>query len=116
PATAALLALLVGALLLVMGLARLGVLVNLLSHPVISGFTSAAAIVIALSQAKDLFGLDIGRPDGVVDTVWTVGENIGDTSLTTLVLGLAVIVALVASRRYVPRFPAALGVVVLSSL
>lgn len=116
PATAALLALLVGGLLVVLGLLRLGVLVNLLSHPVISGFTSAAAIVIALSQLKDLLGLDIGRPDGVIETLSEVGTNIGDTSLVTLALGVAAVAILVTGRRLAPRFPTALLVVVLGSL
>jgi len=112
PATAALLALLVGGVLAVLGLLRLGVLVNLLSHPVISGFTSAAAIVIALSQVKDLFGLDIGRPEGVVETVRALAEGIGDTSAVTLALGVAAIALLVAGRRYAGRLPTALVVVV----
>jgi SulP family sulfate permease len=116
PATAALLALLVGGVLVVLGLLRLGVLVNLLSHPVISGFTSAAAIVIALSQVKDLFGLDIGRPDGVVDTLRALADNIGDTSLVTLAVGAVAIAVLVAGRRFAPKFPTALLVVVLGSL
>jgi len=116
PATAALLALLVGGVLAVLGLLRLGVLVNLLSHPVISGFTSAAAIVIALSQVKDLFGLDIGRPEGVVETVRALAEGIGDTSAVTLALGVAAIALLVAGRRYARRLPTALVVVVLATL
>lgn len=112
PAIAALLAMMVGGLLLALGLARLGVLVNLLSHPVISGFTSAAAIVIALSQVKDLLGVDIGRPDGVVDTVRALAENVGDTSAVTLAVGALAVAALVAGRRYAPRWPTALVVVV----
>lgn len=111
PATAALLALMVGAVLAVLGVLRLGVLVNLLSHPVISGFTSAAALVIALSQVKDLLGVDIGRPTGVIDTVRALLESTGDTSLVTLGLGALVIAALWAGRRYARRFPAPLVVV-----
>jgi sulfate permease, SulP family len=60
---AAMLALLVGAIQLLLGLLRAGRLTNLLSHPVISGFTSAAAIVIATSQLDKLFGLSIGSPE-----------------------------------------------------
>ncbi|HEX6417833.1 MAG TPA: sulfate permease [Acidimicrobiales bacterium] len=112
PALAGLLALMVGGLLLLLGLARLGVLVNLLSHPVISGFTSAAAIVIALSQVKDLLGVDIGRPEGVVETVRALAENAGGTSAVTLSVGLAAVAALWAGRRYKPRWPTALFVVV----
>jgi sulfate permease, SulP family len=116
PAVAALLAVLVGVVLLGLGLLRLGVLVNLLSHPVISGFTSAAAIVIALSQVKDLLGLDIGRPGGVVATVRAVVENVGDTSGVTLALGAVAIAVLALGRRFAPRFPTALLVVVAGSL
>jgi sulfate permease, SulP family len=115
-ALAALLALLVGGILLVLALLRLGVLVNLLSHPVISGFTSAAAIVIAFSQVKDLLGLDIGRQTRVVDTLRGVADNIGDTSATTLTLGIAAIGLLLAGRRYARRLPMALIVVVIGSL
>jgi SulP family sulfate permease len=116
PAAAAALALLVGGLLIALGLLRLGVLVNLLSHPVISGFTSAAAIVIAVSQAKDLLGLDIGRPDGLVDTLRALADGIGATNATTAVLATAAVAVLVAGRRYARRWPTALAVVVLATL
>ena len=62
-ALAGLLAVLVGAIQVLMGVLRLGVLVNFMSHSVLSGFTSAAAIVIAASQVKDLFGLDAERAE-----------------------------------------------------
>lgn len=116
PATAAALALLVGGLLIALGLLRLGVLVNLLSHPVISGFTSAAAIVIALSQVKDLLGLDIGRPDGLIDTLRALADGIGGTDAATATLAAAAIVVLVAGRRYARRWPTALAVVVLATV
>jgi SulP family sulfate permease len=116
PATAAALALLVGGLLVALGLLRLGVLVNLLSHPVISGFTSAAAIVIAVSQVKDLLGLDIGRSDGLIDTLRALADGIGGTDTATAVLAAAAIGALVAGRRYARRWPTALAVVVLATL
>jgi sulfate permease, SulP family len=115
-AMAALLALLVGGILLLLGILRLGVLVNLLSHPVISGFTSAAAVVIAFSQLKDLLGLDIGRRTRVVDTLRGVADNIGDTSAITLALGVAAIGLLLAGRRYAPRLPMALVAVIGGSL
>lgn len=105
PAVAALLALSVGAILLVAGIARLGFLVNFLSHPVISGFTSAAAITIALSQVKDLLGVDIGRPDGVVDTISSTFSSLGTTNAPTLVIAGVAVVALWGGRRLAPRAP-----------
>jgi sulfate permease, SulP family len=116
PATAALLAMVVGAVLVVLALARLGVLVNLLSHPVISGFTSAAALVIASSQVKDLLGVDIGRPDGVIDTTRALAAEIGATDPATLALGAGALIALAAGRRYARRFPMALAVVVVATV
>lgn len=115
PAVAALLALLVGGLLLIAGIARLGFLVNFLSHPVISGFTSAAAITIAASQIKDLLGIDIGRPDGVIETLRLSIESIADTNRWTLAIGLAAIVVLAAGKKLKPRFPTALLVLVVST-
>ncbi|MEZ5058929.1 MAG: SulP family inorganic anion transporter [Saprospiraceae bacterium] len=55
------LALFVGVIQFALGVFRLGFLVNFLSHPVISGFTSAAALIIGLSQLKHLLGVDIPR-------------------------------------------------------
>ncbi|MDZ7734222.1 MAG: SulP family inorganic anion transporter [Acidimicrobiia bacterium] len=115
-AIAALLALMVGAVLLVLGLLRLGVLVNLLSHPVISGFTSAAAIVIALSQVKDLLGVDVGRPEGVVGTVRALVDDLGAADPATMVLAALALLALALGRRYARRFPMPLLVVLAATV
>ena len=116
PAVAALLALTVGAVLVVAGLLRLGFLVNFLSHPVISGFTSAAAITIGLSQVKDLLGIDIGRPEGVIETVEALAADIGLVNGWTLAIGLGSIVALVLGKRFAPRAPVALIVLAIATL
>ena len=58
---AILLAFMMGALQVAFGIFRLGFLVNFLSKPVISGFTSAAALIIGINQFKHLFGIEIGR-------------------------------------------------------
>lgn len=88
---------LVGLTEFVMGLARLGTLVNFISHSVIVGFTSGAALLIAGSQLKHMFGLDIERTEHFHDTVMAVGVAIGDlnpyalsVALTTLVVGAVV--------------------------
>jgi SulP family sulfate permease len=109
--TAALLALMVGAILVGLGIARLGGLVSLLSHPVISGFISAAAIVIALSQVKDLLGIDIDRPHGVIDTVRALVAEAGTAHGLTVAIGLGAASMLVLGRRLSRRFPTPLLVV-----
>jgi SulP family sulfate permease len=113
--TAALLALMVGAVLVGLGIARMGGLVALLSHPVISGFISAAAIVIALSQVKDLLGLDIERPHGVIDTVLSLGAEVGAVHGLTAAIGLTAAAVLLAGRLLYRRLPTPLLVVAAST-
>ena len=66
---ALLLALMVGIIQLVMGIARMGIVTNFLSHPVLSGFTSAAALIIAFSQFEDLIGVGFHLPTAIVGGV-----------------------------------------------
>ncbi len=87
--TALTLALLVGVTQSVMGLLRLGFLVNFLSHPVLAGFTNAAAIVIGFSQVKHLLGYSVPRSDAFwQEVVWTAAR-VGETNLITLAIGVA---------------------------
>jgi SulP family sulfate permease len=109
---AALLALMVGIVHIVLGVGRLGFLVNFLSHSVLVGFTAAAAIIIGFSQAKHLFGISTERKDHFYETVIEFFDNVGDTNSTTLALGGTAIVALFLFKRFAPRVPAALLVVV----
>jgi SulP family sulfate permease len=113
---AALLALMVGVVHLVLGFGRLGFLVNFLSHSVLVGFTAAAAIIIGFSQAKHIFGISVARQEHFYETVAEVFAGLGDTNATTMILGLAAVSVLVALKRFVPRAPGALVVVVGSTL
>ena len=65
-ALALMLAFLVGAIQLALGLMRFGFITNFLSHPVLSGFTSAAALIIGLSQLKHLTGIPLGRSKNIM--------------------------------------------------
>ncbi len=113
---AALLALMVGVVHIVLGVGRLGFLVNFLSHSVLVGFTAAAAIIIGFSQAKHLFGISTDRKEHFYDTVREVIDNLSATNATTLVLGVIALVTLFLLKRFAPRVPAALVVVVASIL
>jgi len=111
-ALAGLLALLAGGLQIGAGLLRLGTLVSFLSVPVISGFTSAAALTIAANQVKDLLGVSAsGTSATLLDTVRGLLPRLGDTRLLTVAVGVGSIVALVLVRRFVPRLPGPLLVV-----
>ena len=109
---AILLSLMVGSIQLVLGLLRLGFLVNFLSHPVISGFTSAAAIIIALSQLKHVFGIDVGRGE-IYEIMAEIFHNIGSTSVATLIIAIASFVVLILSRKISRKIPGPLLVVII---
>jgi len=109
---AILLALIVGIIQFSMGALRLGFLVNFLSHPVIAGFTSAAALIIGFSQLKHLLGLDIPRGK-VHETLLAVFEKYAEINLPTMLLGMGAILVLLAIKRVNKRIPGPLIVVLL---
>ena len=107
------LSLLMGLMQVAFGIFRLGFLVNFLSKPVISGFTSAAALIIGLNQLKHLIGVDIGRSNRLQDLVIASIKNIGDINLITMAIGISSILILVFFKKLFKKIPAALVVVVL---
>ncbi len=115
-AWAALLAVMVGAIQALLGLLRAGFLVNLLSRPVISGFTTAAALTIALSQVRHLLGFEAPAGSGFFEIAGNVARSIGDIHGPTAVVGLASAVALVSLKRWRKNFPGPLFVVAVSTL
>lgn len=115
-AAAGVLALLVGAVHIVMGLGRLGFLVRLLSHPVLVGFTSAAALIIGFSQVKHIMGVSIGRSEHFYETVWHLIQAAGDAHGITLAIGLGAIALMVGLKRWMPVVPGALAAVVVTTL
>lgn len=113
---AILLALMVGILQLSLGLFRLGFLVNFLSHPVISGFTSAAALIIGLSQLKHLLGIDIPRSNYIHEILGNAIAHIGELSFPTLLVGLGGIGLILLVKRYVKAIPGPLVAVIFGIL
>ena len=107
------LALLVGVLQLVMGFFRMGFLANFLSRPVVNGFTSAAAVVIAVSQLKHLFGLEL-ETIGTFSTFVVVLQNLGQTNFYDLSIGIGAILVIWGLKRLHRKLPAAMLVVILS--
>jgi len=92
------LAFLSGAILLIMGVFRLGFLANFLSHPVIAGFITASGILIAASQLKHILGIS-SHGHSLVEVVWTLFQNLGDTNVITLVIGVSATAFLFWVRR-----------------
>jgi SulP family sulfate permease len=112
---AAVLALLVGAVHLVLKFGRLGFVTNFLSHSVLVGFTAASAVIIVASQVKHVLGISIPRTDSVLETSIEVAKELDQTHLPTLALGGSCIVAFLVIKRFAKRLPAAL-VVLLASI
>jgi sulfate permease, SulP family len=111
---ALLLSLMSGVIQLVLGLARAGFVMNFFSHPVLSGFTSAAAIIIGLSQAHHLLGVGIGG-GGLPEVVGGLIGAAGRVHPATLAIGIVSIGILVTVRRWKRTAPGALIVVVLGT-
>ncbi|MDB2606674.1 sulfate permease [Zobellia sp.] len=110
---ALLLAFMVGAVQLVLGVLRMGFLVNFLSKPVISGFTSAAALIIMFSQLKHLLGVDITRSNRFDLLLLNAFEKLPETNLYDFVIGFSGILIIVAVKKFDKRIPGILFVVII---
>lgn len=115
-AYAAFLALTVGVFQLCLGLLRLGVLVDFLSHPVVVGFTNAAALIIASSQVSKMFGLSVEKGEYHYETVWNIILALPQTHLVTFVMGLFAVFLLVYIKKAYPKAPNVLVAVVICTL
>jgi len=114
---AVILALFVGVFQLLLGLFKLGVLVNFLSHPVVIGFTNAAAIIIATSQISKLFGVTVEKAAHHYETVWRVLEAAATgTHMPTLLMGILSLAILILMKKFLPRWPNVLFAVVITTV
>jgi MFS superfamily sulfate permease-like transporter len=102
------LALMVGVLRLALGLFKLGSIVNLLSSPVIVGFTNAAALIIGLSQLSKIIGVPFPRTDNYLADLWHVVEQVGSTHWPTLLFALGAYGVIVGLKRTAPKLPGVL--------
>lgn len=95
-----------------LGLIRMGFITNLLAKPVISGFTSAAALIIGLNQLKYLLGIEIEKSNQVYKIILNALSNIGETHIATLAIGLLGILIIKGIKKISPKIPGALIAVV----
>ena len=102
-AVAILLAFLSGVFLLVLSLLRLGFLTNLLSHPVISGFISASALLIVIGQLKYLLGIE-SEGDTLIPLITSLYKHLSDINLPTFILSFTSIISLLLIRRHFSSF------------
>ncbi len=114
---AILLALIVGLFQLALGLLRLGVVINFISHPVVNGFTNAAAIIIATSQFSNLFGVHVAKAEKHYQTVFRVIEAAFNyTHWPTLFMGVLAILIMYTLKRFFRSLPNILIAVVITTI
>lgn len=106
----------VGVLELVMGLARLGTLVNFISHSVVIGFTAGAALLIIGNQFKHFFGLDIPRGLHFHETVWHLVTRFGEVNLYVTAVAVFTLVSGLACKKWLPKIPYMIMAMVLGSI
>ncbi|MBD3782333.1 MAG: SulP family inorganic anion transporter [Micrococcales bacterium] len=110
------LTLLTGAIQLVMGVARLGALVDFISHTVILGFTAGAALLIVASQVKNFFGLDIPREAKFHEVVLHLGGNVLAIEPWVLTTSLVTLLAALTAKRWAPKLPYMIVAMVIGSV
>jgi len=108
---AILVSLLAGIIQIALSIFKLGFLVNFLSHPVISGFTSAAAFIIIFSQVKYILGIEPDRGSNIIQTINGLTAKIHDTNMTALVIGITSLVIIILIKKVKKTIPGALIVV-----
>jgi MFS superfamily sulfate permease-like transporter len=110
------LALMVGVLRLTLGLLSLGAVVNLLSSPVIVGFTNAAALIIGLSQLSKVLGVPFPRTESYLVDLWRVIRQVPDSHLPTVAFALGAWLLIDWLRRRQPRLPGVLFAVLAATI
>lgn len=110
------LAMMVGVIQLVMGFLRFGFVVNLLSRPLIAGFTAAAALIICLSQLGALLGIETPRSLNAVTQVMSLFERVAELHPASFAISIAGISILLLGRKFAKKFPSALLAVVVTAL
>jgi sulfate permease, SulP family len=118
-ALAMFLTLIVGLFQFCLGFFRLGIIVNFLSHPVIVGFTNAAAMVIGLSQLSKIFGVAMPGAAGdhfLTVRIWGVLQQLGETHIPSLIMGLGAFTVMILMKKYVPKIPGVLVAVVATTV
>ncbi|MDD3884129.1 MAG: SulP family inorganic anion transporter [Gallionella sp.] len=107
---------LTGLFQLILGLARMGVLVNFISHTVVIGFTAGAAILIAGSQVKNFFGIDIARGAHFHEVLAELFRQIGDINPYVTIVGAVTLAAGIFAKKFTPKMPYMIVAMVVGSV
>lgn len=107
---------LVGLFKLTMGVARMGMLVNFISHSVVIGFTAGAGVLIAVSQLRNFFGVDLPASGSFYRTLEAFAGHVGAINPYELSVGLVTLASAVLARKFLPRFPYMIVAMVVGSV
>jgi SulP family sulfate permease len=107
---------LVGLFQLILGLARMGVLVNFISHTVVIGFTAGAAVLIAASQVKNFFGIAIERGAEFHVVIEQLFLQIGDINPYVTLIGAVTLASGILTKRFWPKVPYMIVAMVVGSV
>ena len=111
------LALVVGIFQFSLGVLRLGMVVNFLSHPVINGFTNAAAIIIASSQFSKFFGVYVDKAPHHYETMMRVAQAVMDyTHMPTLIYAISAVTIMALLKKFAPKVPNVLVAVLITTV
>ncbi len=106
-----------GGIIIIMGVSGIGAAIKYIPYPVTTGFTSGIAIIIASSQIKDLFGLQMGGVPAEFLEKWRAyGEHVNTWNPTTLGVGAGSLALLIIVRKVAPRLPWGIVAVIVGSL
>ena len=111
-ALAATMALFAGIIYLFLGIFRMGWVSNFLAASVLSGFIAGIAIDVAIGQLSNLFGVSVADGNSWQELLWTI-QALPDLNLTASVIGVTSLVILFSLRKWIPKIPGALVVVIL---
>lgn len=109
-AGAATLSVMVGLMLVLASLLRLGFVANFISEPVLTGFKSGIGLVIVADQVPKLLGIHIEK-SGFFRNIWQIVQHLPATSLATLAVAVGVLLAIGALEKFAPKLPIPLLVV-----
>lgn len=106
-----------GIILVIMALFRAGELIKFIPHPVIIGFTSGIALLIVFSQLKDFFGLSISKiPPDFLEKLQVYLAHMHETNFIAVGVAMVSILIIIKSKKYIPKIPGPIIVVVVSSI
>ena len=105
-----------GVLMLVMGFARLGFLVNFISHSVVIGFTAGAAVLIATSQLKNFFGVSAAASASFIETLSRFAHALPQANPYVISVGVVTLAVGIVTRKYWPKLPHMISAMLVGSV